>query len=60
MNTSLSSEIAALTLEHLELVFVSMLIAIAAAVPAGVFITRRPAWRPVQFVHTPRSQCTMR
>ncbi|MGA2136753.1 MAG: ABC transporter permease [Bryobacteraceae bacterium] len=46
MNSSLASEIAGLTLEHLELVMVSMTIAIALAVPAGVFVTRRPDWRP--------------
>ncbi len=46
MNSALASEIAALTLEHLELVLVSMAIAMAVAVPAGVFVTRRAAWRP--------------
>jgi len=43
---SLASEIVGLTLEHLELVLISMVIAIALAVPAGVLITRRVAWRP--------------
>jgi osmoprotectant transport system permease protein len=45
MNSGLASEIAQLTLEHLTLVVVAMSIAIAVAVPAGVFITRRVAWR---------------
>ena len=46
MNPALANEIAALTLEHLELVLVAMAFAIAAAVPAGILITRRTAWRP--------------
>lgn len=46
MNPSLGSEIAALSLEHLTLVLISMIIAIAVAVPAGVLITRRARWRP--------------
>jgi hypothetical protein len=33
-------------LEHLTLVLVSMAAAIALAVPAGILITRRAAWRP--------------
>ena len=46
MNPDLASEILQLTLEHLTLVLVSMAIAIALAVPAGILITRRAAWRP--------------
>ena len=46
MNSGLASEIGQLALEHLTLVIVSMSIAIAAAVPAGILITRRAAWRP--------------
>ena len=46
MNFSLASEIAALTLEHLTLVVISMAIAIGVAVPAGILITRRARWRP--------------
>jgi len=46
MNTGLTSEIAALTLEHITLVLIAMAIAIVLAVPAGVLITRRAAWRP--------------
>jgi osmoprotectant transport system permease protein len=45
MNSGLASEMLSLTLEHLELVVISMLIAIAAAVPAGIFITRNAKWR---------------
>jgi osmoprotectant transport system permease protein len=45
MNSGLGSEMLSLTLEHLELVVISMLIAIAAAVPAGIFITRNAKWR---------------
>jgi osmoprotectant transport system permease protein len=46
MNSDLASEIAALSLEHLTLVLISMAIAIALAVPAGILITRRARWRP--------------
>jgi osmoprotectant transport system permease protein len=46
MNSSLASEIAALSLEHLTLVLISMIIAIAVAVPAGILITRHARWRP--------------
>ncbi len=46
MNSSLVSEIAALSLEHLTLVLISMAFAIAVAVPAGILITRRARWRP--------------
>jgi osmoprotectant transport system permease protein len=45
MNSGLAGEMLSLTLEHLELVVISMLIAIAAAVPAGIFITRNAKWR---------------
>jgi osmoprotectant transport system permease protein len=41
MPTSLSSEIAARTLEHLELVIVAMLVASAISMPAGILLTRR-------------------
>jgi osmoprotectant transport system permease protein len=46
MNSALASEIAALTLEHLTLVGISMAIAIALAVPAGILIARRARLRP--------------
>ena len=46
MNSDLASEIVQLTLEHLTLVLISVAVAIAAAVPAGILITRRAAWRP--------------
>jgi osmoprotectant transport system permease protein len=46
MNTGLASEIAQLTLEHLTLVLISMAIAMGVAVPAGILIARRLAWRP--------------
>jgi osmoprotectant transport system permease protein len=46
MNSALASEIAALSLEHLTLVLISMAFAIAVAVPAGILITRRARWRP--------------
>ena len=46
MNSSLASEIAALSLEHLTLVLISMTIAIAVAVPAGILITRHARGRP--------------
>src|SRR5580658_3818962 len=42
MPTGLPSEIAARTLEHLELVLIAMLLAAAIAIPAGVGLTRRP------------------
>jgi len=45
MPTSLLSEIASLTIEHLELVLVAMLIASAVAIPTGVFLTRRAGMR---------------
>jgi len=45
MNSGLAGEMLSLTLEHLELVVISMLIAIAAAVPAGIFITHNAKWR---------------
>ena len=38
-------EIADLTLEHLWMVGISTLLAIAIGVPLGILITRRPAWR---------------
>jgi osmoprotectant transport system permease protein len=46
VSPGLTSEIAALTLEHITLVLIAMAMAIALAVPAGVLITRRARWRP--------------
>lgn len=40
-------EVLALTAEHLWLVGVSMLLAIAAGVPLGIFLTRRPRFKGV-------------
>ncbi|MFZ0312336.1 MAG: ABC transporter permease [Candidatus Korobacteraceae bacterium] len=40
-------EIATLTAEHLWLVGVSMLLAIAIGVPLGILLTRRPKWKAV-------------
>lgn len=45
MTAELANEIRALTVEHLELVFLSMLIAAAIAIPAGILLTRFGAWR---------------
>ncbi|HEU5400717.1 MAG TPA: ABC transporter permease [Terriglobales bacterium] len=38
-------EVATLTVEHLWLVGVSMLLAVAIGVPLGILLTRKPAWR---------------
>ena len=38
-------EVATLTAEHLWLVSVSMLLAMAAGVPLGILLTRRPGWK---------------
>ncbi len=46
MSSGLASEILQLTFEHIVLVLIAMSIAIAIAVPAGIFVTRRAAWRP--------------
>ena len=46
MNSALMEEIGELTLEHLTLVVLSMALAITVAIPAGILITRRAAWRP--------------
>jgi len=46
MNSGLAEEMLHLTLEHLALVSISLAFAIGIAVPAGVLITRRAAWRP--------------
>ena len=46
MNSYLAAEIGQLTVEHLTLVLISMVLAIAIAVPTGILITRRPPWRP--------------
>jgi osmoprotectant transport system permease protein len=40
-------EVAALTAEHLWLVGVSMLLALAIGVPLGILLTRRPKWKAV-------------
>lgn len=45
MNAELASEIRALTVEHLELVFVSILIAACIAIPTGILLTRYAGWR---------------
>src|SRR5579859_5602598 len=45
MDPGLRSEIASLTVEHLELVLVAMLIAAAVSIPTGIWLTRRPALR---------------
>ncbi|HLW51776.1 MAG TPA: ABC transporter permease [Candidatus Angelobacter sp.] len=38
-------EVLALTAEHLWLVGIAMLLAIAIGVPLGIFLTRRPGWK---------------
>jgi osmoprotectant transport system permease protein len=38
-------EVADLTLEHLWMVGISTLLAVAIGIPLGILITRRPAWR---------------
>ncbi len=40
-------EVATLTAEHLWLVGVSMLLAIAIGVPLGILLTRRPKWKAI-------------
>ena len=45
MSAELASEIRALTVEHLELVFVSILIAACIAIPTGILLTRYAGWR---------------
>lgn len=45
MHSGLSAEIAHLSMEHLWLVLLSVIIAIAIAGPAGVLLTRRPTLR---------------
>lgn len=45
MNYSLLGEIYELGREHLWLVLVSLVIAVSAAVPAGILATRRSTWR---------------
>lgn len=40
-------EVATLTAEHLWLVGISMLLAIAIGVPLGILLTRRPKWKAV-------------
>jgi osmoprotectant transport system permease protein len=41
------AEVANLTAEHLWLVGVSMLLAVAIGVPLGILLTRRPGWKTV-------------
>jgi osmoprotectant transport system permease protein len=41
------AEILSTTLEHLELVLLAMVIAVAIAIPLGIFIVERRAWRTV-------------
>jgi osmoprotectant transport system permease protein len=38
-------EVATLATEHFWLVFISMLLAVAAGVPLGILLTRRPEWK---------------
>lgn len=45
MPTGLTRELIELTAEHLQLVFLSMLIATAVAIPAGILLTRRAVLR---------------
>jgi len=45
MDPGLRSELISLTIEHLELVLVSMAIAAAISIPTGVLLTRRAPWR---------------
>jgi osmoprotectant transport system permease protein len=45
--TAHKREIATLTGEHLWLVSISMLLAIAIGVPLGILLTRRPGWKTV-------------
>ena len=41
------TEVATLTLEHLWLVGISMLLAVAIGVPLGILLTRKPAWKTI-------------
>lgn len=45
MPTGLSSEIAARTVEHLEVVLIAMLLAATVSIPAGISLTRRAGLR---------------
>jgi ABC-type proline/glycine betaine transport system permease subunit len=45
MDPGLRNELVSLTIEHLELVLVSMAIAAAISIPTGVLLTRRATWR---------------
>jgi osmoprotectant transport system permease protein len=40
-------EVATLTAEHLWLVGISMLLALAIGIPLGILLTRRPRWKPL-------------
>lgn len=44
-SANVTRELAELTFEHLWLVAIAMLVAIAIALPSGILATRRPAWR---------------
>jgi osmoprotectant transport system permease protein len=44
MSSGLRAEIAALSIEHLWLVLVSVVVALAIALPAAVLLTRQPRW----------------
>ena len=46
MNGTLASEIASLSLEHLELVLIALAIATAIGLPAAILLTRRAGSRP--------------
>ncbi|HUJ23632.1 MAG TPA: ABC transporter permease [Bryobacteraceae bacterium] len=46
MDPGLRSEMAALTLEHIELVLVAICLAAAISIPAGILLTRRAGMRP--------------
>ena len=46
MPDSLAREILDLTGQHVVLVLVSLAVASAAGIPAGILLSRKPAWRP--------------
>ena len=49
-------EVATLTAEHLWLVGISMLLAIAIGVPLGILLTRRPRWKALVLGSTTSSR----
>jgi len=53
MNSDLASEILSLSLEHLTMVAITIAIASALALPAGVILSRRPG--PRRWAVTPSS-----